>query len=631
MSTNNTSCVTSSSEEMNERFELLEQHSRSYTWEIDTQGQFTYISNGITFLLGYQPENLIGKLHFTDLLTSEYKQFFNQNDLFAQSQNTGFCQWEHQQLHLSGDAVTFVTSISPLMGLDHQIIGYRAVNIDITGQINAQKTLSTTEERLNTIITVSNIGAWEYDSQTSEYWCTHEYFTMLGYDKDRFPQSGRFPGPFQDMLDSLLNAEDLKGAQDRLNKYMTSDSDQFYDSYFRMKKADGNWAWIRSRGKRVRDPNGHLSSRMIGTHIDVTDMKEIEAEILTLSYTDQLTSVYNRRYFEDQMQIIDREDNLPITLFMADVNGLKLINDAFGHAAGDELLVKVSKVLTGIFRSTDTIARIGGDEFVVMMPRTTTEQANNLMARVQSRLTPETVMGIHVSVAIGASTKETISESLIEHFKTAENAMYQVKINNKELTRVQSIQIIIDSLFKTFPAEESHAENVASLATQIGKQLGLETGCLRDLHTLSLFHDIGKVAISKELLSRHSASYNAEEWEEFNRHSEIGYNIISSTNTYASFANDILYHHEHWDGTGYPRSLSGEAIPIKARILAVADAFESLQSNFQHPITIGESYSPDDSIPFSIISQHSGTYFDPLIVNALKKVLRDSTIEEKVN
>ncbi len=607
-----------------DRFILLEQHSHSYTWEVDLNGQFTYISPGITYLLGYQPENLLGQFYFCDLLTSEFKDLFINDHILDQALTNSCFEWSHQQVHLNGDALTFLAYISPLKDSNHQILGYRAVNLDITKQLNTLKALSTTEERMRTIITVSNIGAWEYDSQTSVYWCSDEYFTMLGYDAQRFPQTGRFPGPFQDLLDSLLNVEDLKGAQERLSNYMNSDSDQFYDSYFRMKKADGTWAWIRSRGRRVRDADGNLTKRMIGTHIDVTDLKDIESDTLKLSYTDQLTGVYNRRYFEDQMSLIDREENLPITVFMADVNGLKLINDAFGHAAGDALLVKASKVISEVFRSTDTVARIGGDEFVIMMPKTNAQQANNLLTRIQTRLLSETIMGINVSVAIGSSTKESASISLSDTFKTAETLMYQIKINNKEKNRLHSIQVIIDTLFRECPIEESHGTQVASMCSQIGIQLGLNTSQIQDLYTIGLFHDIGKVAISKELLTKKS-SYSPDDWEEYYRHAEIGYNIMSSANAYAPFANDILHHHEHWDGTGYPRAISGDAIPFFARILAVSDAYEALSSGIRHEIPASET------TPLSAIIEHSGSYFDPLVVNALKKILRDTTHQGQIN
>lgn len=459
--------------------------------------------------------------------------------------------------------------------LDHRghPIAYRGVDIDITDQKQIQMALKQSEERLKTIISVSNLGAWEFNANTHIFWASPEYFTLLGYEREAFPETGQFPGPFKEAIDALIHPEDFQNAQEVLKNCLEANEDLPYDSYFRMKRADGRYAWIRSRGRRLMDDNGHLSHILVGTHLDVSDLKEVERKIKKISYQDKLTHLYNRRYYEEQNIFIDQEINLPISLIMIDANGLKLINDAFGHQAGDELLIKSSEALRNFFRKSDLIARVGGDEFVVLLPKTEEEVALELVKRIEKSLENTSVRGIPITLSFGVATKEEPSTLLEDIYRKAENNMYQSKIKSRDFHRQNSIQIIMDTLFSQMPKEKEHAEKISAIAEKIALALGLEDSMVEQIKAIGFYHDIGKIGIKEEVLT-HIASLSEEEFKEFKRHTEVGYNILSSTNAYAAYATAILHHHEKYDGSGYPRGLKGNDIPFYSRILQVAHAIE---------------------------------------------------------
>src|SRR5690606_6103614 len=152
-----------------------------------------------------------------------------------------------------------------------------------------------------------------------------------------------------------------------------------------------------------------------------------EASILYLSYRDPLTSLFNRRYYMDQLPRYDNLMFYPLSIIVADINGLKIMNDAFGHLAGDKLLIKVSNHLRNVFKDEEKISRVGGDEFIVILPNTTNEEATKLVEKVKNQIEKDSVNGMHISVSFGLGTKLK-NESINEIISSAENDMYAQKL-----------------------------------------------------------------------------------------------------------------------------------------------------------------------------------------------------------
>ncbi|MDD5636189.1 MAG: diguanylate cyclase [Atribacterota bacterium] len=338
-------------------------------------------------------------------------------------------------------------------------------------------------------------------------------------------------------------------------------------------------------------------------------------EVKELSYTDQLTGLYNRRFFEEELKRLDTLRNLPLSLIMVDVNGLKLTNDAFGHEAGDQLLQKVAQVLKDECRTDDIISRIGGDEFVILLPKTDHLQVASLGDRLIEAIHKKKIRNLPVSASFGWETKKGDKEDINSVFKRAEDYMYSKKAYKKDDQRQQSLQIIIDTLFNKESRERDHARRVSETSVAIGSALGLSEAEIKELKVAGEYHDIGKIAIHSDTLNKRGPLTDSE-WKEIKRHPELSYNILSSVNEYGPIAEIVFYHHERWDGKGYPSGHQGKEIPLQSRIIMVADAYDAMTDDRPYR----KALSKEEAV--TQLKKGAGSQFDPKIVEVfLKKVL----------
>ena len=376
----------------------------------------------------------------------------------------------------------------------------------------------------------------------------------------------------------------------------------------------------------INGDKNYFESRIIKSSEDeviiiernLTKKKEMEKDLDYLSYNDQLTGVYNRRFFEEELERIDLKENLPITVLFADVNGLKLVNDSFGHRVGDELLTRVAKVLKKSCRNRDIISRIGGDEFVILLPNTNSLQAEKVINRIKKMTLREKVEAIDLSVSFGLGIKENEDEDIMEALKKAEDNMYKNKLFEGPSMRNKTIQTIIKTLNEKNDREEQHSKRVSILCKDMGRILNLPDEEILELETLGLLHDIGKIAISDSILDK-DGKLTEEEQTEIRKHPEIGYRILSTVSDLADMATYVLSHHERWDGKGYPRGLKGEEISFKSRIIAIADAYDAMVSKrpYRNPLSKEEAISE--------IKKNAGIQFDP----TLSRIFIETVLKEK--
>lgn len=353
---------------------------------------------------------------------------------------------------------------------------------------------------------------------------------------------------------------------------------------------------------------------------NIAQEKKRQAAISYLSYHDQLTGLYNRHFFDAERQRLDRPRNLPIALIMADVNGLKLMNDAFGHQAGDRLLQQAAEAIRSVCRQDEIIARLGGDEFIIILPETDAAGAALIIRRIQKQCSEIQVESITLSIAFGFSVKTSTKQSLDMVFKEAEDHMYRQKLLDSSSIRSHRIENAVASLYQNHPQEKQHAERVAKLCLFMGHLLNLPEGELTDLETTSLLHDIGKIAIADAILSKQGMLTKAE-WEEIHRHPEIGYRIMSTANELADLADLVLSHHERWDGKGYPRGLKGDQIPLTSRIIALAEAFDAMTGVTYYRDQVNRQQAMNE------LRKSAGTQFDPELVELFIKNFIEDTIQ----
>lgn len=344
-----------------------------------------------------------------------------------------------------------------------------------------------------------------------------------------------------------------------------------------------------------------VNNELIGavvTFLDITERKKDEVQIEYLSSHDSLTGLINRHSFEMALKERDTIDNLPISIIFADVNALKLVNDIYGHSSGDLLIQKAARILKISCRLEDIVARVGGDEFIIMLPRTSTEDAINIMERVRGELEKEYVNSIQCSMALGVDTKLTSMQDIERTMGNAENQMYIEKTLNRHKLGVEAIDAFITTLHQKNELEKSHSEKVSHLCELMGIALGLSETEIYKLKEAGYLHDIGKIVLDDNLLNKGNVLTDDED-KEIQRHTAVGYRILNMFDSKLDLAEGIYAHHEKWDGTGYPKGLKGVEIPLSSRIIAIAETYERIRVKSSREDTFKE------------LRKMSGIYFDP--------------------
>jgi diguanylate cyclase (GGDEF)-like protein/PAS domain S-box-containing protein len=339
---------------------------------------------------------------------------------------------------------------------------------------------------------------------------------------------------------------------------------------------------------------------------DITERIIKEEEINYLSYHDQLTGLYNRRFYEEELSRLDTERNLPLTIAMGDVNGLKLINDSFGHQIGDNLLKKIAEILKKCCRADDIIARIGGDEFVIILPKTDTAETEKVVARIKNMSAKKKVGSLDISISFGYETKTDKKQKIQDIFKESEEHMYRHKLYESYSTRSKMIDVIMNTLYEKNNREQLHSKRVSEICEEIATIMNYDMDDIKQIKIAGLMHDIGKIGIDEKVLNS-TCKLDESEWKEIKRHPEIGYRLLSSVNEFSEIAVFALDHHERWDGKGYPKGIAGEKISIPARIIAIADAYDAMTSERTYKKILNKNEALKE------IERCSGTQFDPMI------------------
>ena len=381
-----------------------------------------------------------------------------------------------------------------------------------------------------------------------------------------------------------------------------------------VERSDGTKTLLEVFGTPVKDAEGKPWASLV-TFMDITERKKAESELIHLSYHDHLTGFFNRRYYEEALMRLDTIENLPLSIIICDINGLKVINDSFGHNSGDSLLIKAAKAIQNACQKEAIIARIGGDEFAVILPRTCAEETERTADNIKHLASKEDVEGIELSISYGYDTKSSMNQKTNEVVANAENHMYRHKLYARASMRSKTIDVIMNTLFEKSKRESQHSNRVSLICKSIAAEMNLDKDEVNKIGIAGLVHDIGKIGIDETILNK-SGMLNAEERKQIERHPEIGWRILSSANEFLELAKFILNHHEKWDGSGYPNGLKGEEIPLCARVIAVADAYDAMTSKRSYRTEI----SKEDAL--NEMKRCAGTQFDPQIVDVfIKKVI----------
>ena len=466
---------------------------------------------------------------------------------------------------------------------------------DISERLKQKKELEMMNFSINNadflIFRVNSDGIIKYANET--------VFSKLGYDKNR--------------LIGLKVKNIIQNAQqiDRKSywKKLKLDRSLNYELNYITKKGKSFPAEITSQYFKYENKEYEF----IFAH-DITERLKNEKEIKYLAYRDSLTDLYNRKFFEAEMKRLDTESELPISIIMGDLNGLKILNDSYGQKKGDQLLIKTAKMLKEMVREGDILARYGGDEFTILLRQTTNQTAQEIVKRIKSKSRKQNIGEIPLSISFGSATKNKKEQEITDIIKLAEDEMYRNKLSESKSGKSKIVQGLLNTLSAKSSETKEHAIRMTELAFKFGKKLGLSNSELNRLSLLATLHDIGKTNIPETILKK-PAKLEKKEWEMIKGHPETGYQIASASEEFSIVAQEILHHHEKWDGSGYPDGLKENKTPYLARIITIIDSYDVMTHDRPYSKAMSKKEALEE------IKSCTGSQFDPELAEEFVKLV----------
>lgn len=593
-----------------ERFNKAEMLSHLGSYEVDLKTGKTIWSDELFRIFGFQPKSFEPtREKRIELTYANDKKLVKENIEKAINEKYGFTI-ENRILRPDG-SIRWVLSIGYVeLNEDDEAEKFIGALLDITERKLLEKSLEEEKEKLR--ITITSIGDGVISTDVNG---KVTILNKVAEELTGWKQEEALGKPIEEVF-NIINEKTRVKCENPIKKVIESGLIIGLANHTALISKDGTERSIADSAAPIKDSDGNVQG-VILVFRDVTEEKRRQDEIYYMSYYDSLTGLYNRRFFEEEIKRIDTERNLPISIIMGDCNGLKLTNDTFGHSEGDKLLKKAAEAIKSACRADDIAARWGGDEFIILLPKTEKEEAEAMVKKIKSICSNMKIDSINVSISFGYDTKQSIGEDIFKILKSAEDYMYKHKVVESNSMRGNIINTILNTLHEKNPREEKHSKRVSELCRRIGAAMELPEIEINKLKVCGLLHDIGKIAIEEKVLNK-TERLTDQEWNEIKRHPDIGYRILSSSSEMVELAQYILSHHERFDGTGYPRGLKQEEIPLLSRIIAVADSYDAMTNER----TYKEALDKDAAIEELI--HNKGTQFDPYVVDIfIGKVLNN--------
>ena len=343
---------------------------------------------------------------------------------------------------------------------------------------------------------------------------------------------------------------------------------------------------------------------------NLTLRKERDSKIEFYTNHDELTGLYNRRYINDYIMQIDKEQFYPLGVLLMDIAGFKIVNDAYGYDKGDEVVKLIADKINKLCNNNITLGRLGGDDFIVVFRNTSVEEIEAFRDNIKKEMESLKMEGINfdISFSFGYEIKHSKAMHINDLYLNAENFLYKNRLVNSSSVRNKAIKAIQKTLTDKYHNELIHSKRVSLFCKKMGVALKLSEDELNELEAAGMYHDIGKISIPDIILGK-NGPLTKEEYEVMKTHTLAGYQILKAADEYSALSDCALSHHERWDGTGYPNGIKAKEIPLFARIIAIADAYEAMTADRVYRKKLSTSDAMAELI------KHSGEQFDPSLVN----------------
>ena len=472
----------------------------------------------------------------------------------------------------------------------------------IIKDINIEKSKSLELERMNKMFEetrkIANIATFYYDFGKKQFNRSIELDEFLGVSNMIYI----------DQMKSIVHPDDVE-KYNYSTKEIQKNREGVVSNYRIYKKEDIRY--IQSSVFGEFDELGKIHG-VFGILKDITELEEQKEEIAYFANHDILTGLFNRNNFEEYSKTLDYQTG--VCVLICDVDGLKLINDAFGHLEGDRLLIKLTNILTSVGGSENTY-RIGGDEFVVLIKNANEDSPLKIETQIKKGIKKMKIYGVGFGASLGYSFIEK-DKTFEEAFRQAENLMYRRKLTERKSRKSTALETIMQTMHEKTEETEEHCSRVGYLAAELLKSTGKKRDYeIEEIKLIADVHDIGKISITDKILNKPGPLDDAE-FKEIQYHSEAGYKIISNIIDNEVIGVAVLYHHEKYDGKGYPHGLKGDKIPLYSRIISICDAYDAMTNDRIYRKALSKKQAIKE------LKLNSGTQFDPILVEKFLKIIR---------
>ena len=559
----------------------------------DLEGKIAFVNKRSYDVVGYYPEEMLGK-HITDFVPAEFRNRVRAG--IAQRLGQGIdASYNLPVIHKDGSGRIIKMNTSPIRDTQGHIIGGMVLAEDVTERIRAEQALAISEAQYRAIVEDQTELIYRSLADNTLTFVNAAYCRYFGMSRE-------------DILEKDIHPEVYWEDRDKVNSSLRtlSEDKPVCSLEYRIVMPDGSLRWHQWTHRAIYNRTGEIVDyQSVGR--DINESKLAEEKLTFLSHHDVLTGLYNRLYFEQAMQKWETNNN-SVGLIMCDVDGLKLVNDTLGHKQGDHLLQVVARVIKSCFREEDIVARVGGDEFAVIIPRGNQKRmeiATSLIRKAINEYNSEND-DFPISVSVGYAWREDFNISMAAVYRDADNNMYRDKLNKDKYNHSSMVLTLMKSMENRGLLSEGHFEYMQYLVDSFAKKLELPARMHTGLFLLAQFHDIGMIGVPEEIVCKPS-SLTTEEYEVVKKHSEIGHRISLSAPDLQPISDWILKHHEHWNGGGYPLGLKEEEIPLECRILAIIDAYNAMTSDRPYRNALTQEQAIEE------LRKYSGIQFEPYL------------------